>query len=56
MSNINVLGEAKRECTDKLCSVITPVSIDVMLTLYNDAAELSKGRNNSPSIRNYYRK
>jgi len=44
MSNINVLGEAKRECTDKLCSVITPITIDVMLTLYNDAAELSKGK------------
>ena len=44
MSNINVLGEAKSECTDKLCSVITPVTIDVMLTLYNDASEMSKGK------------
>jgi len=44
MSNINVLGEAKAECTDKLCRVITPVAIDVMLTLYNDASEMAKGK------------
>ena len=44
MTNINVLGEAKNECTDKLCSVITPITIEVMLTLYNDAAEMSKGK------------
>lgn len=44
MTNINVLGEAKNECTDKLCSVITPITIEVMLTLYNDALQLSKGK------------
>ena len=44
MSNINVLVEAKNECTDKLNRVISPVAIEVMLTLYNDAYELTKGR------------
>ena len=44
MSNINVLVEAKNECTDKLNRVISPVAIEVMLTLYNDAHELTKGR------------
>ena len=43
-NNINVLVEAKHECTDKLTRVIAPVVIEVMLTLYNDAFELSKGR------------
>ena len=44
MSNINVLVEAKNECTDKLSRVISPLAIEVMLTLYNDAYELTKGR------------
>ena len=43
-NNINVLVEAKNECTDKLTRVIAPVVIEVMLTLYNDAIEMSKGR------------
>ena len=43
-NNINVLVEAKHECTDKLTRVIAPVVIEVMLTLYNDAIEMSKGR------------
>jgi hypothetical protein len=43
-NSINVLVEAKNECTDKLTRVISPVAIEVMLTLYNDAIEMSKGR------------
>ena len=43
-NNINVLVEAKNECTDKLTRVMSPVIIEVMLTLYNDSIEMSKGR------------
>ena len=44
MSNTNILVEAKNECTHKLCRVIGPVAIESMLTLYNDASELSRGK------------
>ena len=38
------MSKPKNECTDKLTRVMAPVIIEVMLTLYNDSVEMSKGR------------